>query len=92
MKKAMTVIELLVFMGILSVFLVILTQIFQQSLDVQLESSASSSVNLTGNFLLHRLEYDIRRASAITTPGAAGQTTSTLSLVIGGVTHTYPPS
>lgn len=88
-QAGFTIIELLVFMGILSVFLVVLTQIFQQALDIQLESTGSSGVDLTSNYVLHRLEHDVRRAASITTPASVGQTSPSLALVIGGATYTY---
>jgi len=89
MKRSFTIIELLIFMGIFGSFLAILTQIFQSALDVQLETSASSGVELPANYLLYRLEYDVRRAASITTPASPGQSASTLVLVIAGDTHTY---
>lgn len=88
-KQGFTIVELLVFMGILSVFLGVLTQVFHSALDVQLETAATASVDLTGNYLFNRLEYDIRRATGIETPSAPGQTSSSLALDIGGVDYTY---
>src|SRR3989344_3800829 len=84
-----TVVELLIFMGILASFLGILTQIFHSTIDVELESTSTSHVNLGAEYLITRMGYDIRRASSITTPSSAGATTSSLVIVIGGDTHTY---
>jgi type II secretory pathway pseudopilin PulG len=88
-KSGYTLIELLLFMGILAIFLAVLTQIFTSTLDVQLESSNNSSVDQAKAFLLSRLQYDIHRSTSIVTPASPGQSSSTLVLNIGGVATTY---
>lgn len=84
-----TLIELIIYMALLSIFLLTLTDIFISILDVQLESEATSAVEMDSRFLLARLSYDINRASAITTPSAIGETANSLTLVIGGINYTY---
>jgi hypothetical protein len=81
--------EMLLYMGIISVFLVILSSILVSILDTQLQSNSNSSVDQGGQYLLVRLQYDVRRAQSITTPSAIGNSSSSLVLNIGGVTHTY---
>jgi len=94
-QSGFTMIELIVYMGLLSIFIVILTTIFTSSLDVQLESKSRSSLVQDGQFILARLSYDINRASAIVTPANLGDTsppspaTPTLALTINGGTYTY---
>ena len=84
MKKAFTLIELLIFMGILAALLGILSQILASALAVQVESQTASSVHSDGRYLLSRLTYDVRRASNITSPASAGLTSPTLTLTISG--------
>jgi len=88
-QRGVTLVELLITMGLLSIFLVILTTIFTASVDVQSQTGSYSAVTTDGRFGLSRLEYDIRRASAITTPTSLGDTDSSLVLTIGGDTYTY---
>ncbi len=88
-KKGFTLIELLLFMGIITVLLLVLTQIFISVLDIQKESSATSSVQQDGTLILNRLMYDITRADSITIPSSLGQQTSSLQFVVGGINHTY---
>ncbi len=92
MKRAFTLIEMLIYMGIMSAFIVVLTNIFVSVLDVQLQSQAVSSVEQDGRFILSRLSHDIRRAQSITTPASAGSSAQSLVLVIGGSTYTYSDS
>jgi hypothetical protein len=89
MKKAFTIIELLIYMGLMAVFLVLMGEIFFSVLDLQLESKASSDVQQDGEYILTRLGYDVRRATAMTVPATIGQSGGTLVLTIGGTNYTY---
>ncbi|MDO8260598.1 MAG: hypothetical protein Q7T50_03835, partial [Candidatus Magasanikbacteria bacterium] len=40
-------------------------------------------------FIITRLSYEVRNATAITTPSTIGQTTSSLNLTSGSETHTF---
>lgn len=88
-RRGFTLVEMLMFLGIFSVLLVMLTGIFTSSLDVQKETEATSNVQQDGAYIISRLIYDIARATSITTPDAIGSQYTTLVLVIGGVTNTY---
>lgn len=88
-QKGITVVELLLYMAILSVLLSILTSIFVQALDVQSESNATSSVEQDGNYILARLGYDIHRAQSINIPATNGTTDNNFQIVINGVNYTY---
>lgn len=88
-NKGFTIVEMLVYMGLLTGFLVVLTQIFLSSLDVQLASERTSSVAQDGRYILSRLEYDVARAQAITVPVALGGQAGSLQLTIAGIPHTY---
>ncbi len=87
--KGFTLVELLLYMGILSVLLSVLVTIFVTAVDVQLESEASSSVQRDGTYILAKLAYDIHRGSTISIPSSLGGETPNLKIVIGGVEYTY---
>lgn len=89
LKRGVTLIEMLLYMGIFSIFLVVLTDIFVSILSVRSESEASSTIEKDGRYLLSRLSYDISRADSISNPTAIGQTDNLLRLVIGPVNYTY---
>lgn len=88
-SSGFTLIEFLLYMGILSIFLIILTQTFTSILDVQLESEATSTLTQDGNFILSRFAYDINRAKTILIPANPGDQGSTLQLSIDGINYTY---
>ena len=89
MTRGFTIVELLIYMVIMSTLLTVLGGVLITILDVQTESQSTSVVEADGRFLLARLSYDLHRASSLTTPAAAGQTTTSLGLTIGGQTYTY---
>lgn len=65
-QKGFTLIELLLYMGIFSILLVVLMQLFTSILNVSLESKATSSVEQDGSYILSRLSYDIHNGTALT--------------------------
>lgn len=88
-QKGVTVIELILYMTILSVLLTILTSVFVSALDVQSESQATSSVEQDGNYILARLGYDIHRAQSISIPSANGSSSASFKIVIDNVDYAY---
>jgi len=88
-RRGFTIVELVIYAGILTMFLAVLTGIFSEVLDMQLESETESSVVQDSRYILSRFSYDIERASAIVTPAALGDQTQILVLTIGGVNNTY---
>lgn len=91
-KAGFTIVELLLYMGLMAILLVVMGGIFFSVLDLQLESQGSSDVQQDGEFILARIGYDVRRASSVTVPASAGQTGNSLVLVIGGTSYTYAVS
>lgn len=87
-RTGFTFIEILIYMGLMTVLFTVLGTIFLQILDMQQESESTSFMEANGRYVLSRLAYDIRRASAVTAP-ALGVTSPSLALVVGGTTYTY---
>jgi len=88
-RAGFTLVEIIMYMGILTFLLVILTQLLSQVLSVQLESEATSSIQQDARFILARLTYDINRAEDIVLPATAAASTDTLELTIDGTSNTY---
>lgn len=82
-------IELILYMAILTVLLSLLTSVFVSALDVQSESQATSSVEQDGNYILTRLAYDIHRAQDITFPINNGDSANNFTIVIGAENYNY---
>jgi len=88
-SRGFTLIELLIYMGILSIFIVVLASIFTSILDTQISSQTTSSVAQDGRYIYTRLIYDINRAEGVTLPATLGETTTSLQVSISGQLYTY---
>jgi type II secretory pathway pseudopilin PulG len=87
--QGFTLIEMIIYGGMLAVLLGVFTTIFGMIIDVQLESDATSTVQQDGQYILAKLSQDITKADSITTPATLGQSGSSLQLVRNSVTYTY---
>jgi len=88
-QKGFTLIELVIYIGILSILLAAMTTLFSSIVDVQLDSTSTSSVNQDGRYLLSKLLYDVKSSSAIVTPATPGTPTSTMQITINSINYTY---
>lgn len=91
MKKnnAFTLVEMLIYMGLLSILTLIFTGLFTNIIDVQLESQSQGSTFEDGNFIVSRLSYDVLRSTEVVTPNSPGQTSNALTLKINGINYQY---
>lgn len=88
--RGMTIIELLIYMALVSIFMIVLVELFTNILSLQLTTESTSNLTQDTRLIIARMGYDIENASSITNPSALGQTTNTLSFKdSGGATHTY---
>jgi type II secretory pathway pseudopilin PulG len=90
--KGYTLIELIIYIGILALLLGVLTSIFTSIIGVQLESTSTSSVNQDGRYILSKLLYDVKSASSIVTPTTPGASGSSMQLTINSINYTYSKS
>lgn len=88
-KLGVSIIEVLIYMGMFSILIVMLSQVFAATFELRRESEAYSAVAQDSRYLLNRLHYDVKRASSITTPATLGSQSSSLTLVINSVSYTY---
>ena len=91
-KKATTIVELTLYMGLLSIFLVIIFNLFSQIISTQTRSVAVSLVQTNGNFLLTKLTQDINQAASITAPASIGTSAVSMTLTIGSTSTSYTVS
>jgi hypothetical protein len=79
---------MLIYMGLLSIFLLILTDMFTSVLNIFAQTETTSSLEQDSRFITSRLAYDIQRAGSITTP-AFGNTQNSLTIVVNSQNFTY---
>jgi prepilin-type N-terminal cleavage/methylation domain-containing protein len=97
-QKGFTLIELIIYVGIFSILIGVMSAMFGSILDVQLESEATSSVDQDGRYLLSKLTYDFKTINPtlnlatpdkITTPANPGDTSPTLQIRVNSVDYVY---
>ena len=89
-QKGFTLVELLMYIGLTSILIAVMSQVFLATLGVRLESQNTTSVQQDGRYIMARLAYDIRRAKEITAPAlGASQPGMTLVINEGGADTTY---
>lgn len=88
-NSGFTLIELLVYMGIFTILLAALTQVFLTILDTQLKSQSVTSAAREGQYLYSRFIYDVHQAEAINIPAALGASGNSLELTLHGTTYSY---
>lgn len=79
--NGITLVELVIYMGILSVILVIFIDLFALLFDKQLETQSISAVQQDSNYILSRLPYEFGRAQSVEIPATAGAVTNSLRLM-----------
>lgn len=89
LQRGFTIIEMTIYIGLMSILILVLTRIFISALDTQVESESVTNVQQDGRFILARLNYDISLASSVTSPASMGAQASSLTLVRDGQTITY---
>jgi len=86
--RGVTIVELLIYMGLMSIFLVVLLDIFTTTLQTKLSSESTSGISQDENYILAKLSYDIGNASAVTQP-TLGVNGNSLQITINGVAVKY---
>ncbi|KKP37475.1 MAG: hypothetical protein UR23_C0003G0010 [Candidatus Roizmanbacteria bacterium GW2011_GWA2_32_13] len=89
MKKSFTIIELLLYMGILSIILMVFIDLFVSMTRIRTENESTSNVQQDSSYLINKLVYDIHQAKSISTPATPLAQTNTLNLVINGTNYSY---
>jgi Tfp pilus assembly protein PilW len=88
LQKGFTIVELVLYGALVTILLSIVSQLFVSTLDVQESSESYSAVQQDGRYILSRISYDVKRATAITAPSTLGSPASSLTLTINAVPYT----
>lgn len=79
-QGAFTLVEMVIYMAVLSFIIVLITDMFVGIIHTKIESESTSAVEMDSQLILNRLRYDISRATQITTPAAIGSTSPSLAI------------
>jgi len=88
-KSGSTLIELLIYIAVLGIILLVVTDLLSQSLEASVKSQVRNEVEENSRLIFERIKYDVRRAGAITVPANLGETQNSLVLTIDGQPLTF---
>jgi len=76
MKKGFTIVELLLYMGLLAIFLVVLTDIWVSAMEAMTRTENVAAITSDGRYIMARLAYDVGQSGAINYTLNAGNLSS----------------
>ena len=85
-SRGVTLVELIIYLGLATAMLVVLSELFVSILNESVETQNYSAVQTDGRYVMARLRYSINNATAVTVPANLGDTSSEL-VVMDGVTQ-----
>lgn len=88
-SKGVTIVELIIYLGLSTIMLVVLSELFVSILDESVETQNYSAVQTDGRYILGRLKTQLNNADAVVVPANLGETTDELVLTLAGTTHRY---
>ncbi|HSX58124.1 MAG TPA: prepilin-type N-terminal cleavage/methylation domain-containing protein [Candidatus Saccharimonadales bacterium] len=88
-QKGTSLIELLLYIAILSIIFVVIVDLSISSGSLKQEAESQTSLQTDASYLVNRLSYEVKNSDTITSPASLGQTSSSLVLTTGSETHTF---
>lgn len=88
MQKGFSLVELLIYMALMSIFLMVLLDIFAATLNTKLSSESTSVVSQDSRYVFSKLTYDINNADSVILP-VPGATSTGLQIDNSGSISTY---
>lgn len=87
-RQGFSLVEMILYIGLLAVILTAITSIFLLIIDLQLETESFSGVASDGQYVLSRLKYDLSQGKTINSPDLGGSAGS-LTVHIDGQSYRY---
>jgi len=88
-KRGFTLVELLIYLGIFSGFVTLLSGLFIAILDAQQDMIQNARLEQDMHYLFSRIQYDVARAQDLILPASNGAVETELHLNIGGNIVSY---
>lgn len=89
LQSGFTLVELLIYMGLFSIMIFLISDVLFAALDVQLSSRSTSSADQDSRYIFNKLSYDIHGADDVTLPMETSSPSSVLRLQRNGQEYTY---
>jgi Tfp pilus assembly major pilin PilA len=84
-----SLLEIIIYIAVIAIVTAAISSVFLSMAGGQASANAVAEIDSNLTFPMNEINQDIVAASAVTTPAAAGATSSTLTLTVGATTVTY---
>ncbi len=88
-SKGTTFVEVLLYIALLSIVIIFITDIILQTLSFMIESRNITYLDSDARFISSKLRNDIRRAESVSTPATVGETAQELGFVFDTENYSY---
>lgn len=88
-NKGITLVELLIYIGLSTIILVVLSELFMSVLDESIKNQSYSTVQHDGRYIMARLRYQVNNSDSISQPAALGVQDSELVATSAGRTYRF---
>lgn len=88
-QKGTSLIEVLLYIGLLSVVLIVIIDLLITSGSLKQEANGKSSLAQDAHYISQRLTYEIERADSVTSPATIGQISQILNTTVGSESYTF---
>ena len=89
MKKSFTIVEFLIYIGILSIILMVFLDLLVTLTRFRTEAESTSNIQQDSSYLINKLIADVHRAKTINSPLHPPDQANVLNLEIGGTSYSY---
>lgn len=88
-QNGFSLLELLIYISIIAVITLVISSVFIFFNRGRGQVEARNAVNTNLNFAITKISQDLKSASAVATPAIAGNSSSDLTMTVGGIAVTY---
>lgn len=88
-KKGITIVEMLVYLGLSTILMLTLAELFAGVLEESTKTQNYSAVQTDGQYVMTRLRNHISAASQIMVPASLGDSSTELQILVDGITYRY---
>ena len=88
-QKGFTIIEFLIYIGILSIILLVFIEMFISLTRVRTENESTSNIQQDSSYLINKFIYDIHQTKTISLPLHPPNQSNVLDVIINGTNYSY---
>lgn len=89
LHKGVTIIELIIYIGLLSIFMLVLLDVFITVLNARLDTESTSSLDQDSRYILTRIINDVGNSEYVYLPSSSGESGNSLMISKNGIEEVF---